>query len=277
MLCAALGVSRSAGPAEVWLPKLSGLNMGVRIDGPGVRWWDYHTVGAGMDMRIAEGEGKTKPGAMLTRREYLCDASFLVALQGEPRLIDELDGALRTPSGRFTSEENPVHHPGRCWSIQPAFSPICFRPRHRRRGVRGFKDDQAPQTVECLIDWEPTPAQPQAPDDALVWYDVPLTFEPPAHRPRFVIRRPLRVGATARLASSEKPARMPTPRPPRPRANYGNTEYRKRRPDRLRPTMASASSASRPPRPFNTSRTAGPAETSPRTICDRSAGFVTTQ
>ncbi|MCX6036545.1 MAG: type I-E CRISPR-associated protein Cas5/CasD, partial [Chloroflexi bacterium] len=83
MLCAALGVSRPEAGDE-WLPKLGALRMGLRLDRPGVRWWDYHTVGAGMRMRIAEGEGKSKPGAMLTRREYLCDASFLVALQGEP-------------------------------------------------------------------------------------------------------------------------------------------------------------------------------------------------
>ncbi len=69
--------------------------MGVRIDLPGVRWWDYHTVGAGMPMRTAE--GGTKPGAMLTRREYLCDASFLVALQGEPDLIAELEAAIEAP------------------------------------------------------------------------------------------------------------------------------------------------------------------------------------
>ena len=114
MLCAALGVPRSEAAAE-WLPKLSALRMGVRIDAPGVRWWDYHTVGAGMQMRIAEGEGKTKPGAMLTRREYLCDACFLVALQGEPALIAELEARhAETPSGRFTSEGNPVRRPARC-------------------------------------------------------------------------------------------------------------------------------------------------------------------
>ena len=78
MLCAALGVSRSDAAAE-WLPKLASLDMGVRIDRPGVRWWDYHTVGARMNMRIAEGDRKVKLGAMLTRREYLADASFLVA------------------------------------------------------------------------------------------------------------------------------------------------------------------------------------------------------
>src|SRR3990170_3444404 len=58
MLCAALGVSRSEA-AEKWLPKLRDLLMGVRIDSPGVRWWDYHTVGARIEMRIAEDEGKT--------------------------------------------------------------------------------------------------------------------------------------------------------------------------------------------------------------------------
>ena len=46
-------------------------------------------------MRTAE--GGTKPGAMLTRREYLCDASFLVALQGEPDLIAELEAAVQAP------------------------------------------------------------------------------------------------------------------------------------------------------------------------------------
>ena len=90
MLCAALGVSRPEA-AEHWLPTLGSLRMGVRIDQPGIRWWDYHTVGAGMPMRTAE--GGTKPGAMLTRREYLCDGSFLVALQGEPGLIAELEAA----------------------------------------------------------------------------------------------------------------------------------------------------------------------------------------
>ena len=44
MLCAALAVNRSEASQE-WLPRLSALSMGVRIDAPGVRWWDYHTVG----------------------------------------------------------------------------------------------------------------------------------------------------------------------------------------------------------------------------------------
>ncbi|MBI1785436.1 type I-E CRISPR-associated protein Cas5/CasD, partial [Candidatus Sumerlaeota bacterium] len=94
MLCAALGVSRPEASKD-WLPKLAALQMGVRMDKPGIRWWDYHTVGAEMQMRIAD--GGHKPGAMLTRREYLCDASFLVALQGDPALIGELEAAISKP------------------------------------------------------------------------------------------------------------------------------------------------------------------------------------
>ena len=90
------GSGRVAGRGRrKWLPKLGAMRMGVRIDVPGVRWWDYHTVGAGMPMRTAE--GGTKQGAMLTRREYLCDASFLVALQGESDLIAELESAIKAP------------------------------------------------------------------------------------------------------------------------------------------------------------------------------------
>jgi CRISPR system Cascade subunit CasD len=232
MLCAALGVSRPDA-SEVWLPKLSALRMGVRIDVPGVRWWDYHTVGAGMQMRIAEGEGKTKPGAMITRREYLCDASFLVALQGEPLLIDELDAAMRTPKwtlylGRKSCPPGRplLEHPvGAFPDLDSALTSVLWPSR--------CKGDGVPQTVDCLLDWEPTPLQPEAPDDALVWYDVPLTFEPPAHRPRFVIRKELHIGEGGAVSVAKKPVQNPTPRPPRPRANYRNTEYRNARAARL--------------------------------------------
>ena len=232
MLCAALGVCRPHAAGE-WLPKLSDLCMGVRIDAPGVRWWDYHTVGARMQMRIAEGEGKTKPGAMLTRREYLCDASFLVALQGEPALIGKLEAAMGHPRwtlylGRKSCPPSRplLEHPSGAFpDLLPALTSVPWRLR-----LRG---DQPPKAVDCLLDWEPTSGQPEVPDDALIWYDVPLAFEPPAHRPRFVIRRRLSVGADGEVHIAEKPAQSPTPLPPRPRAHYQNTEYRNARAARL--------------------------------------------
>ena len=81
LLCCAMGLSREA--ARERLAELNGLAMGVRIDRHGTRWWDYQTVGAGIGMTTAGGGLKTgAQGTLITRREYLADASFLVALQG---------------------------------------------------------------------------------------------------------------------------------------------------------------------------------------------------
>ena len=79
------------------------LQMGVRIDEPGVRLSDYHTIGGGYDTpALLTAEGKPKwssgsPHTELSNRDYLADASFLVALQGEPGLIDQLAAALADP------------------------------------------------------------------------------------------------------------------------------------------------------------------------------------
>jgi CRISPR-associated protein Cas5/CasD subtype I-E len=230
MLCAALGASRSEA-AEEWLPRLGRLRMGIRIDAPGVRWWDYHTVGAGMAMRTAE--GRTKPGAMLTRREYLCDASFLVALQGEPGLIAQLEAAVKAPKWTLYLGRKccPPSRPlleqpaGEFHDLLSALKSVPWRKR--------LEGDEQAQTLECLLDWEPTEEQPDAPDEALVCYDVPESFEPPSHRPRFVIRRQLRVGADSGVTVAPLPAQSATPAPPRPRADYTNTEYKTRRKERL--------------------------------------------
>ncbi len=132
--------------------------MGVRVDVPGVRWWDYHTVGAGMPMRTAE--GGTKPGAMLTRREYLCDASFLIALQGEPALIAELEAAIKAPKwilylGRKSCPPSrPLleHPPGDFPDLLSALKSVPWRQR--------LEGDERPQVVDCLLDWYPTEQQP---------------------------------------------------------------------------------------------------------------------
>jgi CRISPR system Cascade subunit CasD len=244
MLCAALWVSRPEAGDE-WLPKLGALRMGVRIDSPGVRWWDYHTVGAGMRMRIAEGEGKSKPGAMLTRREYLCDASFLVALQGEPILIAELEGAIKKPRwtlylGRkscppsrpllISKRVDGAHPTGDFTDLLAALQAVPFPYRLKKDKP---KNDDPPPTVACLLDWQPTPEEPDAPEEALIWYDVPVSFDPPAHQARFVLRRELRVGGDGGVRPVDEPVQKYTPAPPRTRADYRNTEYRKRRQERL--------------------------------------------
>jgi CRISPR system Cascade subunit CasD len=79
------------------------LRMGVRCDKPGSELIDYHTVGGGYDqptLLTAEGKPKVssgRPHTEQTWRHYLSDASFLVALQGEPELIAKLTAAVRSP------------------------------------------------------------------------------------------------------------------------------------------------------------------------------------
>ena len=234
LLCAALGVSRSAAPKE-WLPRLNGLTMGVRIDRPGIRWWDYHTVGARMQMRTAE--GKTRPGALLSRREYLCDASFLVALRGDGELIDNIRSALQKPIyspylGRKCCppslpllQNNGTENPSVFPDLVTALESVFWRPR--------FKQDPSPETLTCLIEWHPSPEEPEASSDAEIWYDVPRSFEPPSHEPRFVLRGGMTVGDDGQVRIGPTLQKR-TPGSLRPRANYTNSQYRQKRIERLK-------------------------------------------
>lgn len=231
LLCAALGVSRHEAPKD-WLPRLRELRMGVRIDVPGIRWWDgYHTVGAGLEVRTAQ--GKSDQGALLTRREYLCDASFLVALQGDSSLIDKLSKAVAEPVwglylGRKSCPPSRplLDPPGDTFpDLLSALKEVDWRPR--------LKGDNPPSEVQCICDWPAPEGQPTVPSDALILYDDPLTFEPQSHGPRVVVRSSLRVGSSDGVRVSKEPMQHRTPSPPRPRADYRNTEYRKARAARL--------------------------------------------
>ncbi len=236
LLCCALGLTRAA--ARQRLPELNRLAMGVRMDRPGVRWWDYHTVGAGIGLATAAGGVRTgAKGTLVTRREYLADASFLVALQGEAELVEQLAAAIAQPRwpvflGRKSCPPSaPVFarpdageswtNPGRYDGLTAALCAVPWHPWH--------ENDPPPAngTVETLEEWRPASSDDVAPDDAEVWYDVPVSFDPPAHEPRFVLR------ATAALTIGQ-PSGRAVPPPPRPRADYGNRDYRTRREQRLK-------------------------------------------
>lgn len=183
LLCAALGVSREDAPRE-WLPKLTKLNMGVRIDKSGSREYDFNTIGAGMMMRTAE--GKLKPGALLSLKEYLCDASFLVAVQGDDNLIDELRGAVAKPVWTlYLGRKSCV--PSRRL-LEPAIQSDFPNIESALSSVGCINTE-----TTCLIDWQPTESEPSAPHNAEVWYDVPVSFNPPVHQPRFVMRQQMTV------------------------------------------------------------------------------------
>jgi CRISPR-associated protein Cas5/CasD subtype I-E len=235
LICCALGISRQA--ARDRLPELNTLSMGVRIDRRGIRWWDYHTVGAGTGMTTAAGDVKTDAqGTLISRREYLADASFLVALQGDEKLILELASGLASPHwpiylgrrscppsvpvfARPRKEEswsNPSGHD----SLLAALDAVPWCPR--------YKHDAPPpgRALKSFVEWRPAPNKIIAPDDAEVWYDVPVCFDPPVHQPRFVLQGAISPALGAPVQTSVPPL-------PRPRADYKNTHYKNRRKERL--------------------------------------------
>ncbi|WP_437744054.1 type I-E CRISPR-associated protein Cas5/CasD [Sorangium sp. So ce1504] len=91
---AALGMPRDD---DARLAELAAARMGVRVDREGGMLVDYHTAGAGrFDGKEHRVYGTSNP--VITRRAYLSDASFLVALGYEDdALAAAIDGALESP------------------------------------------------------------------------------------------------------------------------------------------------------------------------------------
>jgi len=231
LICCAMGLSRPA--AAERLPELNELRMGVRIDRPGTRCWDYHTVGARYGLLTAAGEMKRTASTdeyetLVSRREYLCDASFLVALQGDPDPIGAIRDALRNPKwwlflGRKSCPPaTPILEEGEacCADLLAALEHQPWRPR--------CENDEPPKEgrLPCLIEWRASQGEPIAPEGAEVWYDRAVSFDPPVYEPRLVQRREVQVNVGG-------PIQRRTPPPPRPRAGYEDPRWRERRDKRL--------------------------------------------
>jgi len=232
LVCCAMGLTWSQ--ARKLLPDLKGLALGVRVDRPGLRWWDYHTVGAGIGIRTAGGKVKvtSKTGdieTLVSRREYLSDASFLAALHGGSDLIEELADALASPRwpvflGRKSCPPaRPVlEGTATCPTLRDALEAVAWEPRHQgeARGVGKRR------SLPCLLEWRGSRSEPVAPPEAEVWYDRPVSFEPPVHEPRLVLRDSVEAAVGQALLT-------PAKAPPRPRADYGNERYKQQRLKRI--------------------------------------------
>ncbi|MGW5214329.1 type I-E CRISPR-associated protein Cas5/CasD [Streptomyces sp. NBC_01635] len=98
MLAAGLGRVRQAS-----LDDLTELSMTVRVDRPGVVLSDFHTVGGGLpaDETVITVDGKHRPegkGTLVSRRQYLADAAFTLALTSDDEaLLHACAAALRDP------------------------------------------------------------------------------------------------------------------------------------------------------------------------------------
>jgi len=240
LLCCAMGLTRHE--AQDTLSALRRLRMAVRIDRSGERWWDYHTIGAGSGVLAADGSVKTTASTgeletLISRREYLADASFLVALQGEPQVIDTLRRVVEHPTwpvflGRkccppavpLLATPLPGEHwtnPGEYDDLPSALGAVPWN--SRSHGI----DSKPPASgVSCIVEWTPSAENTKAPPEAEVWYDSPISFCPPVHQPRLVLRimLPVTIGE-ATLSGA--------PVAPRPRADYKDREYAKKRTARL--------------------------------------------
>lgn len=228
---------------------LNTLAMGVRIDRPGTLWQDYHTVGAKIGILRADGEGPKKTSGtgeketLITRRYYLCDASFLVALQGDPELVRDVYDALSQPKwpvylGRKSCPPSVpvlmVPRDGETWAnptscCEDLEAALALVPWQKR-----MQNDTRPASLDCVLEWRPSDADPTAPPNAEAWHDQPYSFDPPGHHPRLVIWTELSAGQNGDVTTPSQPAQYHTPAPPRSRANYRDAAYRNAREKRLK-------------------------------------------
>jgi CRISPR system Cascade subunit CasD len=198
ILCAS-GTSRSeAGPL---LDELRTLRFGVRIDRPGTRGWDYHTAGAGYGIHSAEGKIKRtsttgEPETLLSRREYLFDASFVAGLEGTAAEVDRIAGWLGDPAW-------PVFLGRKC--CVPTL-PVLERVAHGTSLLEALAlpswhiglADHPEDGLRVLLD---APSGEPLPEAARIAYDMPRALGVMDHDPRWVVEarvRPSSVGAEPR-------------------------------------------------------------------------------
>ncbi|TYO97621.1 CRISPR-associated Cas5e family protein [Geothermobacter ehrlichii] len=95
LIAAAMGIDR-----ENWtdLEPLTRLVMGVRHDRPGIPKRDYQTAGCAKGDRVIKADGRLSRDGIVSRRDYLADAAFLVGLSGNDRsLLERVHAALHDP------------------------------------------------------------------------------------------------------------------------------------------------------------------------------------
>lgn len=97
LLAAAEGRPRGASLADY-----DDLSFTVRIDRPGMPLADFHTIGGGRakhaTVPTADGKRRSEETAtIVTRRHYLSDAAFTVAVTGSSELISRIGVALHSP------------------------------------------------------------------------------------------------------------------------------------------------------------------------------------
>lgn len=215
MLLCAKGVRREDSPEQ--LKRLTPLMMGVRIDRSGTLDWDYHTAGAKFGIRSADGNIKKTATTgeyetLLSRRQYLYDASFLVALQGDTGIIEDCASALDNPvwalflGRKCCVPAEPVFADvGSFDSLTAALSSVPWQPRI---SAIDRSDSGATRTLDAYLEHPPGTTVPEG---ARLVYDAPVTFGFYNYSPRWVIKSQVtaRVGPETQKVQSQTRHRDP--------------------------------------------------------------------
>jgi CRISPR system Cascade subunit CasD len=190
LLLCAKGVRREDSEEE--LKALNGLMMGVRVDREGIKDSDYHSTGAKIGIRKAEGGIKhtattNELETQLSQREYLYDASFLVALKGDLDMIGTYAAAIRNPiwpvflGRKCCIPGEPIFEAtGEFETLGEALSSVPWRPRIN---AVDRTDRSQTRTLDVFIE-HPHGSPP--PGGAQLVSDVPRVFGFYGHGARWV-------------------------------------------------------------------------------------------
>ena len=200
ILAAAQGLRRGE-PLGRYAP----LTLTVRIDRAGVLLADFHTIGGGLPrgrtVPTAEGGRRAEGKAtIVTRRIYLSDAVFTIAVEGPGTLIGDLAAVLRSPRWQ------PYLGRRSCPPDQPLLLRAADNPvqeLYRHVPLPGQRPDEHGQVSVDIITEEPA----GAPGTLTEVADVPVTFS--RHDRRYQLRtirteRAALPGALARWRSSKE-------------------------------------------------------------------------
>ncbi|MFG2703154.1 type I-E CRISPR-associated protein Cas5/CasD [Streptomyces sp. NPDC048386] len=177
MFAAAEGIPRHDSTA---LEGYTALEFTVRVDRPGVRLVDYHTVGGGQpkDKTAATSGGSNKGAAVITRRHYLADAVFVIAVTGPDDAIARIADALNHPHwSPYLGRRSCV--PDEPLLLRTHTSDLAGELLHH---VPLAPDPArpAPQdgTVPVTFLWERPPALSADGADTITVHDMPRSFAP---------------------------------------------------------------------------------------------------
>ncbi|MFF5538631.1 type I-E CRISPR-associated protein Cas5/CasD [Streptomyces cinerochromogenes] len=187
ILAAAEGLGRD----DAGIDAYDSLQFTVRVDRPGVRLVDYHTVGGGFPkaQTAATSGGSNKGAAVITRRHYLADAVFTIAVTGPPTDTARIAHALQHPhwAPYLGRRSCPPDEP---FLLRAHVTDPVGELRHRVPLSREPARPE-PETVPVTFLYEQAPAD--APDnqvDILTANDYPVSFaqHQRSHRTRRIYR-----------------------------------------------------------------------------------------